>query len=343
GGQGAVDRLSRQRFDAVLMDIQMPGMDGYEATRRIRALPEGESVPILAMTAHAMSGDREKSLEAGMNDHLTKPIDRRRLFESLMRWIVGSVAEMPPETVPSSVGEWPVLPGFESEGVRERLDGDVALFLSLLEEFAREFAPLVGGWCRGEVALEKEEAGRVLHAIKGLSGNLGARELHEVTRELEEGTRPFDAASGVAGTVRQGVRRDWSGDCVVAGASREWVPSGRGGGRCGIGSGVVGSGDAGVVAACRNQRCGGRSLSGDFEAWRSGGGGATVAGATGRAVASFRFRRSPPLSAGVGGTFGRGDGVESSRMTGPEGDHAPGGVWERAQKKRPISNRFGIE
>ncbi|WP_373498357.1 response regulator, partial [Desulfococcus sp.] len=89
-GRAAVQALRAERFDLVLMDIQMPVMDGFEATRQIRASSNGgspETIPIVAMTAHAMSGDREKSLAAGMDDHVTKPIDPATLLSVLVKWI----------------------------------------------------------------------------------------------------------------------------------------------------------------------------------------------------------------------------------------------------------------
>ena len=77
----------RGTYDAVLMDIQMPVMGGFEATREIRKDERFKELPVIAMTAHAMAGDREKSLAAGMNDHVTKPIDPDELFSTLVRWI----------------------------------------------------------------------------------------------------------------------------------------------------------------------------------------------------------------------------------------------------------------
>ncbi|GHT45440.1 hypothetical protein FACS189454_04930 [Planctomycetales bacterium] len=86
-GKEAVDLLHQQHFDIVLMDIQMPEMDGFEAAKLIRSEPQFNNVPILAMTAHAMTGDRELSLEAGMNDHITKPIEPKILYAALAKWI----------------------------------------------------------------------------------------------------------------------------------------------------------------------------------------------------------------------------------------------------------------
>ncbi|MFS2021643.1 response regulator, partial [Massilia sp. CT11-108] len=87
GGQEAVRMAKAGDYDLVLMDIQMHEMDGYTATRAIRALPGCADVPVVAMTAHAMAGDREKSLAAGMNDHVVKPIDPDLLLRTLVKWI----------------------------------------------------------------------------------------------------------------------------------------------------------------------------------------------------------------------------------------------------------------
>lgn len=86
-GVKALERLEAEPFDLVLMDIQMPEMDGLEAARRIRARREWADLPVVAMTAHALSGDRELSLQAGMNDHITKPISLPELFRTLGRWL----------------------------------------------------------------------------------------------------------------------------------------------------------------------------------------------------------------------------------------------------------------
>jgi CheY-like chemotaxis protein len=83
----ALDALEKNTYDAVLMDIQMPVMDGYEATRKIRSNPLYKDLPIIAMTANAMKGDEEKCISSGMNDYTTKPIDSAQLMSTLSRWV----------------------------------------------------------------------------------------------------------------------------------------------------------------------------------------------------------------------------------------------------------------
>jgi CheY-like chemotaxis protein len=85
-GRSALAMMEVGAFDAVLMDVQMPVMDGYEATRAIRDQPRWRGLPVIAMTANAMSGDRDKALEAGMNDHIAKPLSVAAMYETLARW-----------------------------------------------------------------------------------------------------------------------------------------------------------------------------------------------------------------------------------------------------------------
>ena len=136
-----------ERYDLILMDIQMPVMDGFAATEEIRNLPgESGKVPIVAMTAHTMKGDREKSLEAGMNDHIGKPIDPESLFAALVRWIEPREGTLPtedgtefPPPPSEKVPPLPSLPGVVSAAGLARLGGNRELYEQLLIKFRRDF------------------------------------------------------------------------------------------------------------------------------------------------------------------------------------------------------------
>jgi len=192
-GKEAVQRVKAEVYDAVLMDIQMPGMDGLEATREIRRDSRFKALPIIAMTAHAMAGDREKTLEAGMNDHVTKPIDPDELFSALVRWIKPGEREVPEDQgglrIPEEKGETlfpPELPGISIPSGLGRVGGNKPLYAKLLCKF-REGQENAAAEIR--TALEsgdRETASRLAHTVKGVSGNLGAESLYRAAAELEK-------------------------------------------------------------------------------------------------------------------------------------------------------------
>ena len=163
-GQEAVDKVQQQDYDAVLMDIQMPVMDGLEATRRIRALagqPGGErfaSLPIIAMTALAMAQDAEKSRAAGMNDHVTKPIAPDRLMAALAKWVqlpahragtarpdpAGHDRAPPPERVKSRPTCWPLTSLDTARAIR-RIGGKAEAYRKQLRRFREHYPDAVAG------------------------------------------------------------------------------------------------------------------------------------------------------------------------------------------------------
>ncbi len=194
-GAEALRAAAEGGYDAILMDVQMPVMDGLEAARRIRLLPHGGPVrlPIIAMTAHAMATDRAKSLEAGMNDHVTKPIDPGELYDALLRWVKprpGAPAAAPEEPAAAPARrELENLPGLAvREGVA-RLGGNARLYLNLLETFAEEQAPRVAELREMAAADGLEDAAALAHKLKGVAGNLSARGLYDVLSRLEQALR----------------------------------------------------------------------------------------------------------------------------------------------------------
>ncbi len=138
-GQEAVDKIENEDFDGVLMDIQMPILDGYGATRQIRKQERFKDLPIIAMTANAMAGDREKVLEAGMNDHIAKPINVRDMFTTMAKWITSSnkVPEpLQPAVLVDAIDEKPLpdLPGIDIARGLATTDGNHKLYRRLLNK-----------------------------------------------------------------------------------------------------------------------------------------------------------------------------------------------------------------
>jgi polar amino acid transport system substrate-binding protein len=184
----AIDQLrasAADPFDLVLMDLQMPEMDGYTATRELRQL--GQTLPIVAMTADAMSGVAERCRAAGMNDYVTKPIDPQELFATLVRWIPPGTRTPPsPASEPlTTEAALPPLPGIDTTSGLARLGDDRAGYRQLLLKFAHHHAH-TGDEIRAALqAGDLELAVRLAHTLKGVSGNVGADPLHQAARELE--------------------------------------------------------------------------------------------------------------------------------------------------------------
>jgi two-component system sensor histidine kinase/response regulator len=195
-GQEGVDAVLAAPYDAVLMDMQMPVMDGYTATGVIRSNERFKDLPIIALTANAMAGDMEKSAAAGMCDHVTKPIDPDKLFATLAKWIKPggeAGAKQPPSAsaVPQATGAtappFPAsLDGFDLKEGLQRLRGNQALYQKLLASFATRYATTAGELRSALDAGDFATANGLVHDVKGLAGNLSALQLQAAAAKLEK-------------------------------------------------------------------------------------------------------------------------------------------------------------
>jgi len=190
-GAEAVEKVARADYDGVLMDCQMPVMDGFEATRRIREDARFAHLPILAMTANAMAGDRDKCIECGMNDHIAKPIDVDQLFITLGCWIRPKTPAAPSgvdQNIAKAVkdDEVPYIAGLETDKALRRVGGSVKLLRKLLNRFSENETDVIQ---RIKTAIDNNDANtatREAHTIKGLAGNIGAIKMAECAGVVED-------------------------------------------------------------------------------------------------------------------------------------------------------------
>ena len=188
-GQEALDMLDRESFDGVLMDCQMPVMDGYTATRKLRLDPRFKDLPVLAMTANAMAGEREKVLEAGMNDHIAKPINVQDMFRCMASWISPSRPELLESAVTSAEFPVPELDGIDTASGLARTLGKRDLYLKLLRRFRLSHAHFVSEFDAAVDGENWELASRMAHTLKGLAGSIGADALQQASAVLEDQAR----------------------------------------------------------------------------------------------------------------------------------------------------------
>ncbi len=196
-GQRAVDMVRSTSYDLILMDIQMPVMDGLQATKVIRRLPDRENLPILALTANAFSEDRLKSIQAGMNGHVGKPLEPEKLFANLIKWI-------PPRTDIADMTPWPIVgaddrsaeeeilvalqavPGLDTDVGLRYLRNNVPQYIRLLRTFVEQHGDDATLLSQQAAADDFEAVRHTAHTLKGVAGTLGVISIQAPAFELEK-------------------------------------------------------------------------------------------------------------------------------------------------------------
>ena len=209
-GAEALEALARDRYDLILMDCQMPVMDGYEATRRIRQkdggaggmpakpFPASASIPIIAMTAHAMLGDREKCIQAGMDDYLPKPVSQPELVAILDKWLPKMLDAPPPIEVsrPPEANADPEPAVFDSATLMNRAMGDPELAQAMMDAFAAGMPKQIELLRKALDAEDWPSVIRAAHTIKGASANLSGEALRAAALEMEMAAKAGDRVAG---------------------------------------------------------------------------------------------------------------------------------------------------
>ena len=194
-GREAVEKVTTEPFDGVLMDVQMPEMDGYQAARAIRAQSELAALPIIAMTANAMLVDRARALEAGMNDHLPKPVDPGELYAAIKRWFKPRALVFSPQpgTPPAAITDREVviehLDGIDLVDGLKRVAGNRPLYRNLLLKFRQSQADAAQEIRQALAAGDRQRAERIAHTVRGIAGSIGAKELQAAAAAVEKGVR----------------------------------------------------------------------------------------------------------------------------------------------------------
>ncbi len=211
-GRQALDLLEARRFDGILMDCQMPVLDGYETTRLLRQQPRLRDLPVIAMTANALVGDRQRALEAGMNDHIAKPIDIEQMLATLARWVRPLRGD--PLRDPASADSLVSLPGVDVRIGRECTAGNDTLYRRVLGMFAEEQGAFASRFRAARSSGDALLAVRMAHDLKSQAGIVGANEVRHAAAALEDACAG-DAADDVIVELTEAVARAL--DPVVAG------------------------------------------------------------------------------------------------------------------------------
>jgi two-component system, sensor histidine kinase and response regulator len=190
----AVENRAVNRIDAILVDILLPDMDGYELTKRIKAINGADRIPVIAVTAHAMSGDRERSLAAGMNAHISKPIQIEQLYITLSELLAARIREESRVVESDDLlfyddSELPRIPGIAIGSALGRLNGNKQLLAQLIKLFAREHRSIPEEIDQLLKEGDLATAQRLVHSLKGVAGNLSAERLYTSSSKLDSAIR----------------------------------------------------------------------------------------------------------------------------------------------------------
>jgi two-component system sensor histidine kinase/response regulator len=201
-GLEALFRVKSEPWDLVFMDMHMPIMDGLEATREIRRLPDMADLPIVALTANAMAKDRERCAEAGMNDYVTKPINPAELWRVIEQWVTprgnsDPLGEITPdsmdETPPPSTALLPTVEGIDRVKALQNTNGNETLALSILTKFSDRSARFDSEFQSAKAGGNAKDMERVAHSLKGAAGSVGANDISVLAEQLEQAIEQGDA------------------------------------------------------------------------------------------------------------------------------------------------------
>jgi len=192
-GEEAIKHVRANKFDAVLMDIQMPTMDGYKATEILRKTYSSAELPIIAMTANALRGDRERSIDSGMNDYISKPIDPKLLFETLEKWLLGNSVENRGKSIKETLNETIQILDFEKTLIR--LGNKQEFYYDLLKRYSDNYSHLVKELSDMRLNQQNNEAKRLIHSLKSVTGNIGAIKLNRYMVQFEEEYESYNEMS----------------------------------------------------------------------------------------------------------------------------------------------------
>jgi len=186
-GLQALEILETQAFDGVLMDCQMPVMDGYTATKKIREYSKFQSLPVIAMTANAMAGDREKVLAVGMNDHIAKPINVNDMFTTMAKWITPSepLDELDTAAPSKKPIELPVVAGVDMAIGLQSTQQNPELYKKLLQRFLDGQENFESDFRTALLDTDEQAAMRCAHTLKGVAGTIGASDVYQAAQALE--------------------------------------------------------------------------------------------------------------------------------------------------------------